>query len=106
MEERSIAEAEVALPPGRAGFASVAGSGVSKFRLALLGLVALLPSFLMRPCYRLLFGYHIGKRVRFGFSIIDAQECVIEDDVSIGHFNLVLGVRKFTVGDHVRVGHL
>jgi acetyltransferase-like isoleucine patch superfamily enzyme len=106
MEGSSITEAEVALPPGRAGFASVAGSRVSKFRLALLGLVALLPSFLMRPCYRLLFGYQIGKRVRFGFSIIDAQECVIEDDVSIGHFNLVVGVTKLALGDHVRMGHL
>jgi acetyltransferase-like isoleucine patch superfamily enzyme len=53
-----------------------------------------------------MFGYRIGKRVRFGFSIIDAEQCEIEDDVSFGHFNLVLGVRKFTVGDHVRVGHL
>ena len=106
MEERSISEFETPLPSGRTGFASVTGSRVSKFRLALLVLVGLLPSFLMRPCYRLMFGYQIGKRVRLGFSIIDAEKCVIEDDVSFGHFNLVLGVRKFTVGDHVRVGHL
>jgi len=25
-----------------------------------LALIALLPSFLMRPCYQLFFGYHIG----------------------------------------------
>src|SRR5215831_8794986 len=106
MEEPSVAERETALPSARVSFASVAGSRVSKARLALLVMVGLLPSFLMRPCYRFMFGYRIGKRVRFGFSIIDAQECVIEDDVSFGHFNLVLGVRKFTVGDHVRVGHL
>src|SRR5215831_6336631 len=106
MEEPSVAERETALPSARVSFASVAGSRVSKARLALLVMVGLLPSFLMRPCYRFVFGYRVGKRVRFGFSIIDARQCTIEDDASFGHFNLVLGVRKFTVGDHVRVGHL
>ena len=106
MDETSIAERETAFPSGGVSFASVAGNHVSKARLALLAVIGLLPSFLMRPCYRLMFGYRIGKRVRLGFSIIDAQECVIEDDVSFGHFNLVVGVRKLTVGDHVRVGHL
>ncbi|HVS22013.1 MAG TPA: hypothetical protein VHD88_09215 [Pyrinomonadaceae bacterium] len=79
---------------------------VSKFRLLVLALIAVLPSFLMRPCYRLFFGYRVGKRVRLGFSIIDAQECYIDDDVRIGHFNVVVGVKKLTVGDHVRIGHL
>ena len=79
---------------------------VSKFRLFVLALIGLLPSFLMRPCYRLFFGYHIGKRVRIGFSIIDAQECHIENDVKIGHLNVIIGVRKLRLGDHVRIGHL
>jgi acetyltransferase-like isoleucine patch superfamily enzyme len=78
----------------------------SKFRLLVLVLLALLPSFLKCPCYRLFLGYKIGRRVRLGFSIIDARECRIADDVRIGHFNLVLGVGKFIVGDHVRIGHL
>jgi UDP-3-O-[3-hydroxymyristoyl] glucosamine N-acyltransferase len=79
---------------------------VSKFRLLILGLIALLPSVLMRPIYRLFFGYRIGKRVRIGFSIIDAAQCEIDDDVKIGHLNLVIGVNKFTLRDHVRIGHL
>jgi acetyltransferase-like isoleucine patch superfamily enzyme len=79
---------------------------MSKLRLAVLGMIAVLPSFLKRPCYRLCFGYRIGKRVRIGFSLIDARECVIEDDVRIGHLNMVIGVKKLTVGDHVRIGHL
>jgi len=79
---------------------------VSKFRLVVLGFIALLPSFLLRPCYRLLFGYRVGKRVRIGFSIIDAGQCVIEDDVCIGHLNIVLGVGKLALADHVRIGHL
>jgi acetyltransferase-like isoleucine patch superfamily enzyme len=79
---------------------------VSKFRLLVLGFIALLPSFLLRPCYRLLFGYRVGKRVRIGFSIIDAGQCIIEDDVRIGHLNIVLGVGKLALADHVRIGHL
>jgi acetyltransferase-like isoleucine patch superfamily enzyme len=79
---------------------------MSKFRLFMLALIASLPSFLKRPCYRLFFGYRIGKRVRIGFSIIDARECVIEDDVCIGHFNLIISVKKLKLGDHTRIGHL
>lgn len=79
---------------------------VSKFRLFALALIAPLPSFLMRPCYRLFFGYQIGKRVHFGFSIIDAAECQIEDDVRVGHLNVIIGVQRLTMGDHVRIGHL
>jgi acetyltransferase-like isoleucine patch superfamily enzyme len=77
-----------------------------KFRLATLALVAVLPSFLKRPCYRLFFGYHIGKRVRIGLSILDAASCRIEDDVSIGHLNVVIGVENLSIGDHARIGHL
>jgi acetyltransferase-like isoleucine patch superfamily enzyme len=78
----------------------------SKFRLAMLACVALLPGFLKRLCYRLFFGYEIGKRVRIGVSIIDARKCQIDDDVSIGHLNLILGVKKIVIGDHVRIGHV
>ena len=78
----------------------------SRARLALLALIALLPSFLKRACYRLFFGYRIGKRVHIGLSIIDARECVIEDDVRIGHLNVIIGVKKLSIGDHVRIGHL
>jgi len=77
-----------------------------KFRLFALALVALLPSVLKRPSYRLFFGYQIGKRVRVGLSIIDAGECRIDDDVQIGHLNVVIGLQKLTVGDHTRIGHL
>ncbi|MBC8032343.1 MAG: hypothetical protein H7Z16_19825 [Pyrinomonadaceae bacterium] len=79
---------------------------VSKSRFLALAITALFPSFLKRPIYRLCFGYRIGRRVRIGFSIIDALECAIEDDVQIGHLNLVVGVQKLVIGDHVRIGHL
>lgn len=72
----------------------------------MLALIALLPSFLKRPCYRLFFRYRIGKGVRIGLSIIDAAECEIEDDVQIGHLNLVVGVKKLFIGDHAKIGYL
>ncbi len=78
----------------------------SKFRLASLALIALLPSPLKRACYRAFFGYRIGKGVRFGLSIIDARECEIADGVSFGHLNIVIGVGKLVVGDYARIGHL
>lgn len=78
----------------------------SKSRLFVLAICAVLPSFLKRPIYRLFFGYEIGKRVRIGLSIIDAGECRIDDDVQIGHFNVVTRVHKLVIKDHVRIGHL
>jgi acetyltransferase-like isoleucine patch superfamily enzyme len=78
----------------------------SRSRLVLLASCAILPSFLKRPIYRWCFGYRIGKRVRIGLSIIDAGECAIDDDVQIGHLNVVTRVQKLTIKDHVRIGHL
>jgi len=78
----------------------------SRSRLLVLALCAVLPSFLKRPLYRLFFGYKIGKRVRIGVSIIDARQCRIDDDVTIGHLNVVTRVQNFVVKDHVRIGHL
>jgi acetyltransferase-like isoleucine patch superfamily enzyme len=77
-----------------------------KSRLFILGCIAFFPSFLKRPCYRLFFGYRIGKRVRIGLTVIDAGECTIEDDVQIGHLNAIIGVQRISIGDHVRIGHL
>ena len=71
-----------------------------------LGIIALFPSFLKRSCYRLFFGYKVGRGVRIGLSIIDSDGCEIGDDTRIGHFNVVIGVRRLTLGDHVRIGHL
>lgn len=77
-----------------------------KLRLLVLAGLAVLPGFLKRPCYRLFFGYKIGRRVRLGLSVIDAGECVIGDDVRVGHLNLFVGVGRLVLGEHVRVGHL
>jgi acetyltransferase-like isoleucine patch superfamily enzyme len=77
-----------------------------KFRLLVKAALAPLPSALKRFLYRHLFGYTIGKRVRIGVSIIDVRDCIIEDDVSIGHLNLFLGTKRLFFGDHAKIGHL
>ncbi len=77
-----------------------------KLRLATLAFVAVLPSALARPCYRWFFGYKIGKRVRLGFTIIDARECSIGDDVSIGHLNVFTRIESLSIGEHARIGVL
>src|SRR5688572_10768275 len=78
----------------------------SRSRLLVLALFALLPSCLKRSLYRWFFRYKIGRGVRIGLSIIDAGECLIEDHVSIGHFNVITRVEKLTIQDHARIGHL
>jgi len=77
-----------------------------KARLLLLALFAIFPSFLKRPCYRLFFGYRIGKRVKIGVSLLDARHCQIDDDVRIGHFNVITRVENLTIRDHTKIGHL
>jgi len=65
-----------------------------------------MPSALKRLMYRALFGYKIGKRVRIGLSVIDADHCEIGDEVSIGHLNLFVGTKDLLIGEHTRIGHL
>ena len=77
-----------------------------KIRLALLAATGLLPSPVAVFFLRFLFGYKIGKRVRIGFSIVDAGECEIGDDVSIGHLNVFTGVKKLSIGERSRIGAL
>jgi acetyltransferase-like isoleucine patch superfamily enzyme len=67
-------------------------------------IVAILPGFLAKPLLRSIFGYRVGKRVRIGFSVIDAKECVIGDDVSIGHFNIFTRTQKLSIGEHTKIG--
>jgi acetyltransferase-like isoleucine patch superfamily enzyme len=78
----------------------------SKFRLAVLLLLAPLPSFLKRACYRLFFGYRVGRGVSIGLSVVDAAVCELGDGVRIGHLNFIVGVGRLTLGERARVGHL
>ena len=78
----------------------------SKLKFVLHVMIAMLPSFVKTPIYRLLFGYDIGKKVRIGFSVIYADMCVIEDNTSIGNLNLFVGTSNLRIGEHSKIGHL
>jgi carbonic anhydrase/acetyltransferase-like protein (isoleucine patch superfamily) len=75
-------------------------------RLALLAALGVLPGVLARPLYRGLFGYRIGRGVRIGFVLLDAQEVDLGDGTEIGHLNLVTRVGRLVTGKHVRLGPL
>lgn len=77
-----------------------------KLGLAFKGIIAFFPSSLKCFIYRHFFGYKIGKKVRIGLSIIQADDCFIDDGVSIGHLNIFVDIKKLSIGDHSRIGHL
>jgi acetyltransferase-like isoleucine patch superfamily enzyme len=75
-------------------------------RLALLAVLALLPGFLKRPLYRVLFRYRIGRGVRIGLVILDAEAVDLGEGTEIGHLNLITRVGRFVTGKSVRIGPL
>jgi len=81
-------------------------SGRRRLRLALLAVIALLPGFVKRPLYRSLFGYRIGRGVRIGLVILDADSVELGEGTEIGHLNLITRVGSFITGQSVRIGPL
>ena len=75
-------------------------------RLALLAVVGVLPGPIKRPLYRALFGYRIGRGVRIGLVILDAEAVDLGDGTEIGHLNLVTRVGSLVTGKSVRIGAL
>jgi acetyltransferase-like isoleucine patch superfamily enzyme len=81
-------------------------SGRRGLRLALLAVLGVLPGFLKRPLYRGLFGYRIGRGVRIGLVLLDAQEVELGEGTEIGHLNLITRVGRLVTGKRVRIGAL
>ena len=79
-------------------------SGRRRLRLALLAVIAALPTLIKRPLYRSLFGYRIGPGVRIGLAILDAQEVDLGEGTEIGHLSVVTRVGRLVTGKHVRIG--
>lgn len=77
-----------------------------KIRLAFLFLLAFFPSFVKCWFYRLFLGYKIGKNVKIGLSIVDVEECEIQENTTIGHLNLITSTKNLFIGDNTRIGHL
>jgi acetyltransferase-like isoleucine patch superfamily enzyme len=77
-----------------------------RLRLALLAVIAVLPGFVKKPLYRGLFRYRIGRGVRIGLVILDADSVELGDGTEIGHLNLITRVGSFITGKSVRIGPL
>jgi acetyltransferase-like isoleucine patch superfamily enzyme len=79
-----------------------------KRKLRLLGLIltALLPGFLKRPIYRIVFGFQIGNNVRIGIAILDCAKLAIADSASISHGVVFLRCGDVQIGNHVIIGVL
>lgn len=75
-------------------------------RLGALALLALLPGFIKRPAYRLLFGFRIHRSVRIGLTLLDAREAVLDEGVRIGHLNLLLRVGRLEMRRNSHIGAL
>jgi len=67
-------------------------------RKVMLVVAVLLPQSLKQWVYRSLFHWKIGRGVRIGYSYLDGADVDLGDSVRIGHFNIVRGVRRFSVG--------
>lgn len=65
---------------------------------ALVILAIFLPQPVKQLIYRRLLKWQIGRGVRIGLSYLDAGKMVLEDNVRIGHFNIIRGVKNFRVG--------
>jgi carbonic anhydrase/acetyltransferase-like protein (isoleucine patch superfamily) len=74
--------------------------------LIVLLLVGVLPGFLKRSLYRLLFGYRIAAGVRIGVALIDASEVDLAAGSSIGHLSAIISVGRLEVGTNARIGPL
>ncbi|HEY8148114.1 MAG TPA: hypothetical protein VIK51_04240 [Vicinamibacteria bacterium] len=75
-------------------------------RLALLAVIGVLPGFVKKPLYRGLFRYRIGRGVRIGLVILDAEAVELGDGTEIGHLNVITRVGRFITGRSVRIGVL
>ncbi len=78
----------------------------SAFRSVHLAFTALLPGVVKRFVYRYLFGYRIGRDVRIGISLLDADSASLADGTRIGHLNVIVRVGRFETGAEVRIGVL
>jgi acetyltransferase-like isoleucine patch superfamily enzyme len=71
-----------------------------------LALVAVLPSFAKRWCYRWLFGYEVAADVRVGLSLLDATRASLGPGTRIGHLCVITRVGHFVTGERARIGNL
>lgn len=75
-----------------------------RVRLVVLGLIGLCPGPLKRALYSSVFGYRIGRGVRIGLVMLDAEEVSLADGTRIGHLNAITRVRRLECAAYSRIG--
>jgi acetyltransferase-like isoleucine patch superfamily enzyme len=68
-------------------------------------IAVILPLPLKLMIYRNLMGWTIGKNVKIGFSYLEGDTIILDDNAIIGHFNLIRCFRHFQVGKHTRIAN-
>ena len=58
-----------------------------------------MPQFIKQGVYRKLMRWQIGSNVKIGLSYIDSIGVEIGDNVRIGHFNIIRGVKHLSIGE-------
>jgi acetyltransferase-like isoleucine patch superfamily enzyme len=74
-------------------------------RRLLLILAALMPLPLKLLIYRRLLKWRIGKNARIGWSYLDAGQVTLGDNVRIGHFNLLRGIKHLSIGSETYIAN-
>jgi acetyltransferase-like isoleucine patch superfamily enzyme len=75
-----------------------------RLRLLSLAVIGFLPGPVKRPAYRLFFSYRIGRGVRIGISLLDAQQVDLAEGTEVGHFNLILRAGRLEAAPHAKIG--
>lgn len=78
---------------------------LKKIKKVLLFVVIFLPNPLKKFIYKHLLGWTIGKGVSIGLSYIEAENVVLMDNVKIGHFNIIKGLKFFHLGVNSKVNN-
>lgn len=64
----------------------------------------LMPSFLACITLRM-FGHHVGKGCRFGFSLIFADSILMKENITIGNFNFI-NIDRLLIHSNSRIGRM
>ena len=65
-----------------------------------------MPQLIKQVVYRKVLKWQIGSNVNIGFSYIDSTAVIIGNDVKIGHFNIIRGIRHLFVGEGTYIANL
>lgn len=69
-------------------------------------LIMFLPSRLKLFFYRKIFGYHLDKTSRIGFSLVTPINLQMKNNSRIGHLNVIKGLSEVSLGEHAIIGSL